>query len=374
MAISTKDFTTLVSDQVTAIQGAFNGLVDMTIGSILRSTVETNAGVVIWLESLILQVLATCRAATSTAADLDSWVNDFGVTRIAAVTATGNVTFTRFNTSATGIVPIASKVQSADGTQQYQVIADLSNPAWSVGLNGYTLGIGTGTVIAKVQALTAAAASNAAAGAITTIVGAITGIDRVTNAAQFTTGADAETDAALRARFVNYISNLSKATKSAVGYAVASVQANLKYVLVENQTFSGLAQNGYFYVIVDDGSGSPPASLITSVNLAIDAIRPLCSFFGVFPPLLQSVNVSVTITTAPAYSHSALVALVQTAIINYMNTLTFGQTFPLTQVSFLAYGASPGVINVTGITLNSGTTDITCSFQTEIKPGTVVAI
>ena len=40
MAINTQDFTTLVRNQVTAIQGAASGLVDLTVGSILRAVVE----------------------------------------------------------------------------------------------------------------------------------------------------------------------------------------------------------------------------------------------------------------------------------------------------------------------------------------------
>ena len=71
MALTTKDFSTIVSDMVTAIQGAAAVLVDLTIGSILRATVEANAAVVLWLQGLILQLLATTRAATSNATDLD---------------------------------------------------------------------------------------------------------------------------------------------------------------------------------------------------------------------------------------------------------------------------------------------------------------
>ncbi|WP_241754452.1 hypothetical protein [Cupriavidus basilensis] len=72
MAISTKDFTTLVRESVTAIQGYASVLLDLTIGSILRAAVEANAAVTVWLESLIMQVLAITRAATSSGADLDS--------------------------------------------------------------------------------------------------------------------------------------------------------------------------------------------------------------------------------------------------------------------------------------------------------------
>lgn len=371
MAISTKDFTTLVNNMVTSIQGATTVLVDFTIGSILRSLVEATASVVLWLESLILQVLAITRAATSTGADLDSWVADYGVTRIAAVAASGNVLFTRFNTAGSVTILLGSKVQTADGTQQYQVIADVTNIAYNAGLGGYVMNAAVASVTVKVQALTAAAAGNAASGVIIVIVGTIPGVDRVTNVAQFTTGADAQSDAALRAQFVNYIASLSKATKGALAYAITSVQLGLKYVIIENQTFSGLAQNGYFYAIVDDGTGSPPAPLLTAIIASVDAVRPACSFFGIFAPLLQTVNVTLTVTVSSGYTGATVRALVQTAIQNYINTTTFGQTIPLSQISYLAYNASLGVANVTAVTLNSGVIDITSTFQTLSKFGTV---
>lgn len=43
VSLNIKDFTTLVRDQVTAIQGRAAGLVDFTIGSLLRAITESNA-------------------------------------------------------------------------------------------------------------------------------------------------------------------------------------------------------------------------------------------------------------------------------------------------------------------------------------------
>ncbi|AOY90393.1 hypothetical protein BKK79_00040 [Cupriavidus sp. USMAA2-4] len=217
MAISTKDFTTLVREGVTAIQGYAGALVDLTIGSILRAFVEANAAVVIWLQGLILQVLAITRAATSSGADLDSWVGDFGVTRLMATYGTGHVTFARFTPTQQAVVPLGATVQTKDGTQQYTVVADTTNPAYSGTLGGYVLPAGTASVSVPVVAVTAGAAGNAVAGAVSVISGAIPGVDTVTNPAAFANGADAEKDAALRTRFIAYIRSLSKATKAAVG-------------------------------------------------------------------------------------------------------------------------------------------------------------
>lgn len=132
--ITTQDFTTLVRNQVTAIQGAAKALVDLTVGSILRAIVETNAAVILWLQGLILQLLAITRAATSSGADLDSWVGDFGLTRLAAVAASGQVTFARFTPTQQAVVSVGTTIQTGDGAQQFVVTLDTTNPNYSAGL------------------------------------------------------------------------------------------------------------------------------------------------------------------------------------------------------------------------------------------------
>ena len=48
-AFNIKSFTELVSGQVTAVQSRAQKLVDFSIGSILRSLAESNAGVAMWI-------------------------------------------------------------------------------------------------------------------------------------------------------------------------------------------------------------------------------------------------------------------------------------------------------------------------------------
>lgn len=372
MALSTQDFTTLVRNQVAAIQGAARVLVDLTVGSILRAVVEANAAVVLWLQGLILQLLATTRAATASGTDLDSWVADYGVTRLVAVAATGQVAFSRFTTSLQAVVTIGATVQTADGSQVFAVTLDTTNPAYSATLGGYVLAVGVASITVPVAAVTAGSGANVSIGQINTITQALPGVDTVTNAAAFINGADAETDTALRARFVAFVASLSKATKGAIGYAITSLQSGLTYSLTENQNYAGATQMGYFFVVVDDGTGSPGSTLLSTVSNAIDAVRPACSTFGVFAPVIVTANVAMTITTAAGYTHSAVVALVQAALTNYINALSLGQALPWSKLAQVAYDASPGVTNVTAVTLNSGTADLSATALQVIKAGTVV--
>lgn len=370
-SLQTQDWVTLVRNQVSAIQGYAKVLVDLTVGSVLRAIVEANAAVVVWLEGLLLQVLAITRAATSSGADLDSWVADFGVTRLPAVAATGIVTFSRFTTTQQVLVPVGATVQTADGTQQFTVTIDTTNPAYNAGLGGYVIAAGVGNVTVPVQALTAGAAGNAVAGSVSVIAGAISGVDTVTNTAAFTNSTDAESDTALRTRFIAYVASLSKATKNAVGYAITSLKQGLVYSLVENQTYAGATQYGYFYVVVDDGTGSPSSTLLATVANAIDAVRPLTSTFGVFAPVVVNASVAMTISTAAGADHAATALVVKNALTSYINALPLGTTLPFSRLAQVAYDASPSVTNVTGVTLNSGTADLTATSQQVIKATSV---
>ncbi|PHV13717.1 baseplate protein [Janthinobacterium sp. BJB303] len=371
MSISTKDFVTLVRDSVTAIQGSASGMVNLTVGSILRAVVEANATVILWLQGLILQLLAATRAATSNDADLDSWMADFGVVRLGAVPASGLVAFSRFTPTAQAVVPVGATVLTLDGAQAYVALLDTTNAAYSALLGGYVLAPGVASINVTVTASTPGAAANAVAGQIALINQPIPGVDAVTNVAGFTNGVNAEKNAALRARFITYIASLSKATKLAIGNAVTSLAQGVTYSLTENFTYGGVPQNGYFFAVVDDGTGYPPSQLLSSAANAIDAVRPFTSTFGVFAPIVVTANISMTITTAAGYDHTATAAIVAAALRTYVNSLTLGQKLAFSRMTQIAYDASPGVTNVTAVMLNAGTADLAATALQVIKTGTV---
>jgi hypothetical protein len=80
----------------------------------------------------------------------------------------------------------------------------------------------------------------------------------------------------------------------------------------------------------------------------------------------------MTVTVGAGYSHSVVAPIVQAAIVAYINALPVGGDLPFTELPHIAYSASPGVVNVTAITLNSGTSDLTADQQHVLKSGTVV--
>ncbi|MCE9565856.1 MAG: baseplate J/gp47 family protein [Planctomycetes bacterium] len=369
-SLPTYTFGQIVTNIATATQAACSALVDFTVGSVLRAIAQATASVVLWLQAIILQVLTLTRAATSAESDLDSWMADYGFTRLAAVAASGGVTFSRFTATQQALIPVGATVQTSDGTQNFAVIADTANSAYNATLGGYVIPANTASVTIPVQATVAGAGGNVQSGTVTVITSPIPGVDTATNASAFANGIDAESDAAMRVRFVAYLASLSKATKTAVGYAVTSVQQGLNYTLTENLNYNGTANNGYFYVVVDDGTGSPPAGLLADVGSAIDAVRPLTSTFGVFAPQTTAANIAMTLTSASGYNHASVVAAVTTALTSFIGGLTIGQSLPYTQIAGIVYDV-PGVTNATGILLNSGTADLTADAKHKLISGTM---
>ncbi|MDE2000424.1 MAG: baseplate J/gp47 family protein, partial [Burkholderiales bacterium] len=205
MPLNTLDTATLLQRQAAAIQAAVPQPLNLQAGSVLLAFIESNAQVAMWLQSLVMQELTSARLSTASGADVDSFVADYGLTRLAAVPAQGAVAFSRNNTTPTASIPAGSIVQTSDGTQSFQVIADTSQSAWNAAQNAYVIPSGTRSITATVLALNPGTQGNVLANTITVIAQPIQGVQYVTNALPFSNGVGAETDSALRARFALYL-------------------------------------------------------------------------------------------------------------------------------------------------------------------------
>jgi uncharacterized phage protein gp47/JayE len=370
-SLNLRNFSTLVQNFAAGVQGVAASLIDFSPGSVLRAVAEATSAVVLWLEAQIQYVLTLTRASTSSGPDLDTWMADYGVVRLGADAATGLVTFSRFTNTAQALVPVGTVVQTLDGTQQFTVVADTTNSAYSAPLGGFVIPAGVSSLAVLVSAVNASSASNVVAGAITVITTAIPFVDTVTNAGAFGGGSDPESDSALRARFLLFIASLAKATKTAVGAAITGLQLGLEYTLTENQDFNGAYDPGYFYVVVDDGTGSPPSSLLDEVFLAVDAVRAVGVRFGVFAPAVVTANISMIVTVTAGYDGPTIKGLVGQVVTTYVNTLVVGASLSYSRLAQVAFDASPGVQNVTALLLNGSTTDISVTPKNVIKAGTV---
>lgn len=352
-----QSLTALVQTIAAGIQGRAATLCDFKEGSVLRAIAESFSSVLLWLQAMVLQLLLTTRAATSTGADLDSWISDFPMARLGAQAASGQVTYSRLSAStSTPFIPVGSTINTVDGTQTFTVSIDAADAAYSASLGGYTMPSMTTALTVPVIASVAGSGGNISANALSQMTTPITGIDLVTNPAAFTNGADAESDAALRVRFQVFILGLARGDHYGLAYAITSLAINVEYSLVENYDYAGNYAPGSFYVVCDDGSGSPSASFVASVAAAVQSVRPLGAVANVFATIAVSANVSMTLTTAAGYTHANVVAQVAAAVSAGIASLLQGSGLQYGDLYFWAFSV-PGVAEVNAVLLNGSSGD-----------------
>lgn len=368
--LTTKNYATLISDFSAAVQGSASALLNFVVGSVLRAIGQAVVSVVMWLQGLILQLLTVTRLASSSGTDVDSFLADFGLTRIPAVQAIGFVTFSRFTPTTATAIPVGAVVTSGDGTQSFNVIADANNPAYSAGFNSYPLAVGISSVSVTVQAVNAGTGGNVSAGGISILQTGIPGVDTVSNPAAFTTGVNQEIDAAAKLRFVNYLASLFNASEQALTFAIDGVNQNIQVQIVEQP--AGFPQ---VILYVDDGSGAISAALVNAASVAANGVRAAGISIGVLAASKLVANVSFNIVTAPGYIHTTVVGQAALAVTNYINGIGLADTPADSTLDYFGLATvaknTAGVLRVENLLLNGNSLDLVPAVGQTIKAGTV---
>jgi uncharacterized phage protein gp47/JayE len=371
MNLSLKGFPQLIEDMSAALQSSATALVDVSVGSVVRAIFEANASVVLWLQWLLLQVLQTTRASTSTGADLDSWMADFSLQRLSTTTSTGIVTFSRYTLGSAATIPAGSIVKTADGLLSFAVVEEGTLSIWQPGISGYVIPSGVAAADIPIVCVTAGSAGNVLAGTINVVAASLPGIDQVNNANPLSNGADAETDDAFRIRFRGYLASRSRATLGALQNAIAGVRQGLDVAIMQNTGPDGALRVGTLLVIVDDGSGFPSTDLLSNVANAVDSVRPVGTAFAVVAPQVLVLNVALTAEFASSSGATVGVAAIQNYIGAYLNTLPIGKAASITRAAQQAYRYGPDLLNIAGVAFNGSSTDVIPSARTVIKAGRV---
>jgi uncharacterized phage protein gp47/JayE len=374
MNLSLKGFSQLIEDMGAALQSSASSLIDVSVGSVVRAIFEANASVVLWLQWLIVQVLQSTRASTSNGLDLDSWMLDFGLTRLPAVPSTGIVTFSRFAANLPAAIPVGTLVKTADGSLSFSVIEDQTISIWQSSSTAYVLPSGVASADVPVICTNGGLVGNVLVGTIAVIAASLPGIDQVNNSNLLSNGGDAESDQAFRNRFQSYLASRSRATLTAVQNAIAGVRQGLDVAIKENTATDGTVEIGSFLVIVDDGTGYPSSDLLSTVAAAVDSVRPIGTRFAVVPPQVLTVSVSMTAELTSTATASLDVPSIQNYVATYLNSLSIGKSASVTRVAQSAYLAGPNIGNIAGIQLNGLSSDIVPLPLAVIKSGQVMVV
>ena len=367
-------FTTLVSRASAAVQGKATALIDLAVGSVTRAVLEANASLALWLQYVALTILSAIRLGTSSGEDVDTWLADFGQTRLPAVTATGIITLARYTATNGATVPVGATVRTGDLTRTYVVTADNTNPDWDPTVNsgggGYVVPAGVASINVPVACTVAGSVGNVVASGINLLGTALPGIDTANNNVALTDGVDEESDSAFKARFPLYLASLPRATLLAIENAVLDVQQGLLCNVARNADEQGRFEPGHFVVTVDDGSGDPPDSLIAAVSSAVDAVRACCEDFSVQRPVVTECAVELYIAVSSG-AKANLIVPVATAITAFVNALPVGATLPVSRLASVAYSVNPTITNVTGVTVNGSSADVVVAANGVVKANSV---
>lgn len=366
MQLPLQDFSTLVKTQAAAVSTSCQQLIDMNVGSVLRAILEANASVGLWVQWLIMQVLAMTRASTSNGVDLDTWVADFRMARLPGSAAGGQVQFSRTTAGLATTIPRGALIRTGTDTtdQVFAVSADPNNAAWNG--TGYQVDASALSVTVPVVAQASGMAGNVRSGTIVQLATAIPGIDAVTNTAAMSGGSDAETDSALRVRFSSFLDSRTRATAQAVGFAIASVQQGISFTIAERVDTAGAVRPGHFTVTVDDGTGAPSPSLIAKIFAAVDAVRPIGGTFSIRSPILVPVNVSAVVLGTEAAAAAA-----QAAVSAFISSLPIGASLVISRLYQVVHDADPGITSISSLIINSAAADIVPGIFGLIRPNQV---
>jgi len=227
---------------------------------------------------------------TAEAEYLERWASIWKVYRLPSSFATGTVTLTGTNGAT---IPALTELQRADGAL-YTVDADVD--------------IAAGTAVVSVTAVDAGQAGNAATGYALTLTTPIDGVVSKGTAGALSGGADAETDDALRARFIARIQQPPHGGAKHDYEAWALEVAGVTRAWVYPQE-SGIGTVTVRFVRDNDASLIPDAGEVATVQAYIDERRPVTAKGSyVVAPIAAPLAFSIGVTPNTAAVKAAVTA------------------------------------------------------------------
>jgi phage-related baseplate assembly protein len=158
---------------------------------------------------------------------------------------------------------------------------------------------------------------------------------------------------------------------------VPTAASGLTFTVGDMYDQYGNSAPNFFSVIVNvlGQNTGPSQTVLNEVTTVVQNNRPCGMPFTVTGPVLESVSVSATLTLQGGASSTAVITAANTAIQTYLNNIgldPYGNstTAQASEITVLLKQVT-GVANVTSLTLNGATADITAGFGTQIVVGTM---
>lgn len=226
---------------------------------------------------------------TADAEILARWADIWGIGRLPAAAATGSVSFTA---EAGAVIAAGTLLQALDG-QQYATTADATGTV--------------PTLTAPVQALAAGAAGNRTAGQSVTLVSPVAGVQATATAGELSGGADAEDDAALRARLLTRIQQPPHggAAFDYVAWALEVPGVTRAWCYAQEL---GIGTVTVRFMRDDDTGPIPDAGEVAAVQAHLAALRPVTAQVTVAAPIADPLAFTIAPTPSTAAVRAAIEA------------------------------------------------------------------
>jgi uncharacterized phage protein gp47/JayE len=343
-----------VARMVQWFAGICQRVTDFLPGSTIRTKFESLA---IELEAQDFAFYQAAKKAIPTAI-----YQAFNFTLLPPQKASDSVVFTASIATAVDLlIPQGTKVATEGSTTNPEKLYVTTASA--------TLLSGGTTVAAPIVCTVAGSIGNAGAGNITVLKQTIPGIATVSNPKALTNGADKETEADRRARFIDYIASLRRGTNEAIvaGAKTATVMDDAGTILETVQTAfvdeEYTTEKGEIACYIFNGSGDTSDALIAEAQKVIDGyVDNTGSKVGGYKAAGISCtaikatetapNVAMNVVAAPNTDKVALGTLVEATIAGYLGTLDIGQNCLRSEI-IQRVKALPSVYDCTLITPES---------------------
>lgn len=278
-------------------------------------------------------------SASGTALDRRGEGNE-GSSRTQAVGSTGSITVTRppggpSITLTAGTVTVGTIPDSAGLRQNFVTTQDL------------VMGSGVTSATVTADATSTGVATNIASGTALQITSATSQVTAATAAANFTGGADAESDEAYRTRLRLLAQSRARATGDALLAAILGVPGVAFARVVDQPT-----QNPPVLIYAGDSGGTLSGPLSTAISAAVDTVRA----FGIAPsyqaPSVATFNytIQLVLDSGRSIDVTALRAAITADLGTYITSLNLGndRTHRINRVRDLIMGYKRlGVLDVT---------------------------
>lgn len=285
---------------------------------------------------------------------LDARAEEHGLLRRPAQKAVGEVTFTGTNGT---IVPAGTSVSTV-GSAGSPAVTFVTTESGT---------IASGVFTADIEAVEAGFDGNVPVGAITQLVGFVSGVTSLSNAVETAGGADEETDDLFRERIIEVVAGATGA-----GTADDYEQWALEVPGVGSAVATPLASGpGTVTVTILDADGDPAsAGLISAVDAYIDTLSPIGASVTVNTPAAVTVNVSVNVTPAVGLTEALVEDGIEAAVAAYFDTLRPGDDVIFVEVG-AAVVTAPGVADYASLQLNGTGANVAISAAQVASLGTV---